>query len=177
MSFTSNISISYAKSIYELAVENKNILSWKEMMQNISYFFTKKIVQKYIYSSVFLFKELIDFFSETYFLTKYQKNFMKILYKNGHLYIFPNIYYYFEKYYINDISHIQSGTVYSTYSLKEIHIKDLEKIINKKLGISIKLINKINQKIIGGIFIQIGNKIIDISTKYKLKCLYTNLLK
>ncbi|WP_338970014.1 F0F1 ATP synthase subunit delta [Spiroplasma endosymbiont of Labia minor] len=60
------------------------------------------------------------------------------------------------------------GTVWSTIAIDDKKIKLMEQKITKQMGSEVKLINKLDESIIGGVQIIVGNKVFDGSLKGKL---------
>lgn len=68
----------------------------------------------------------------------------------------------------NDLN-IMEGTVYSVRELSELQMNRLTSSLNKKIGKKIKLTNKIDKSIIGGIKVEFPDLSVDGSIKNKLK--------
>ena len=68
------------------------------------------------------------------------------------------------------------GTVYSVRQLDEKTIKEVEKAIESQLGRLVKLENKLDEELLGGIKVVVNNNVWDGSYKTKLKDLRSGLL-
>ena len=68
------------------------------------------------------------------------------------------------------------GTVYSVRVLSSKQIKDIEKAISSQLGRDVKLENKLDAELIGGVKVVVNNNIWDGSYKSKIKDLKKDLL-
>ncbi|GGB56127.1 ATP synthase subunit delta [Lentibacillus populi] len=77
---------------------------------------------------------------------------------------------------VYDAQGIAEATVYSVQELSDAEIKELAAVFAKRLGKKeIKLENKIDPSIIGGVKLQIGNTIYDGSLHAKLKRIERNI--
>lgn len=68
------------------------------------------------------------------------------------------------------------GTVYSVRQLDEKTITEVEKAVESQLGRAVKLENKLDKELLGGIKVVVNNNVWDGSYKTKLKDLRKNLL-
>ncbi len=74
-------------------------------------------------------------------------------------------------------SGILSGKIFSPFKLDESQITKISSILSNKLNTKVILENSIDKKLIGGIAIQIGDKVIDMSFEKKLSLLKDKILK
>lgn len=78
---------------------------------------------------------------------------------------------------VNDKKTLEKGTVYSVVALSDEEIKELEAKMSKKFSRVVKLENKIDKSLMGGVFIKIGNKEIDGTVRSRINGLKKNCLK
>jgi len=69
------------------------------------------------------------------------------------------------------------GVIWSTIKLNEADIKVIETKISKKLKIKVKLVNKIDEKLIGGVQVVVAHNVFDLSIKGQLDQLKLEALK
>jgi F-type H+-transporting ATPase subunit delta len=70
---------------------------------------------------------------------------------------------------------IQEAEIISSVPLPSIFRLRITKIIGKQIGKKVKLIEKINPKILGGIVVKVGDEVVDFSLKKKVEVLRENL--
>ncbi len=70
---------------------------------------------------------------------------------------------------IDELNNSKHGIIYSVILLTTEQIKQIETKVEKMLKIKVKLINRINKNILGGIKISINNVVIDYSLKNQLQ--------
>lgn len=101
-------------------------------------------------------------------------NFLKILVDKRRIYFFTEICDEFEKMY-NDYFGILVAKIFSAYELDSSEIQSLRIKLEETTGSKINIICKIDDSLIGGIKIVIGDKIIDQTALNKLKQLGASL--
>lgn len=106
----------------------------------------------------------------------YLTNFLKVLIDRKKIQHIDEIYTRFNKL-VDDKNTLEKGTVYSVVKLSDSEIKELEAKLSKKLSRVIELENKIDESIMGGVFIKIGNKEIDGTVRSRIKGLKKELSK
>lgn len=75
---------------------------------------------------------------------------------------------------------IKIGIVYSTFALNESQMKQIEEKVSKLLNAKVRLTNKINSKLMGGLKIEVEDYLIDYSIQSKfnqLKNELTNIIR
>lgn len=65
--------------------------------------------------------------------------------------------------------------IISALELDTKFINKIKKILDKKTGLDVKIINIVDKKILGGVIIKIGDKIVDLSIKSKMEDLRSRL--
>lgn len=68
------------------------------------------------------------------------------------------------------------GQVYTAVPLSEDEIKKLEESLSVKFNKTVKLTNEVDETIVGGVKVQIGDKVYDSSVKSQLDRISSNLL-
>ncbi len=107
---------------------------------------------------------------ETLFNTKINnnlKNFLKILVEKGRISSLKSIKLTFKEL-LNDKHNIIEGTVISAIALTDEKVKELEEKLSKKYNKNVTLENKVDESILGGVLVRLGNTQIDGSVKTRL---------
>ena len=95
------------------------------------------------------------------------KNFLKILVEKGRISSLKSIELTFKEL-LNDKHNIIEGTVISAIALTERQVKELEEKLSKKYNKNVTLENEVDQSILGGVLVRLGNTQIDGSVKTRL---------
>jgi F-type H+-transporting ATPase subunit delta len=162
----------YALALFSIAKENKKLDDYKKkslllieiINQNDDYIKIMDSKNIDFNKKVKLIKEA---FSKN--LNKEFQNFLFILIKRHKFRIINTILNKLIKF-INEEKKIIEGIIYTSNKLSLEEIKKIENKISKILNKKVSLKNKLDSKIISGIKIQVGNKIIEdtISSRFKL---------
>ena len=95
------------------------------------------------------------------------KNFLKILVEKGRISSLKSIELTFKEL-LNDKHNIIEGTVISAIALTEKQVKELEEKLSKKYNKNVTLENEVDESILGGVLVRLGNTQIDGSVKTRL---------
>ena len=160
------ISNKYFYALFNFAFQKNEINNCKTELDYIKNIFQQNEKIFDILKSEFLtledkFKIIEEVFNN---FSQYIKNFLKILIKKKIIDFFPYSFNFFS--YLCDRNNLLiNGTIFSTYKLEEKKMLLIEKIIKNKIKRFkyIKLKNKIDKSLLGGIKIIIDDKIYDYS--------------
>lgn len=120
-------------------------------------------------------KEIIEkIFSET--SDRYLLNFIKLLIDKKKTRSLRDIYNRFAKM-VDEKNIIEKGMVISAVKLTDEEVRNLEEKLSKKFSRKVELENKVDESIIGGIFVKVGNREIDGTVKGRMKGLKKELSK
>ena len=95
------------------------------------------------------------------------KNFLKILVEKGRISSLKSIELTFKQL-LNEKNNVIEGTVISAIPLTNEKIKELEKTLSKKYNKNVTLENEVDESILGGVLVRLGNSQIDGSVKTRL---------
>ena len=95
------------------------------------------------------------------------KNFLKILVEKGRISSLKSIELTFKEL-LNDKHNIIESTVIKAIALTEKQVKELEEKLSKKYNKNVTLENEVDQSILGGVLVRLGNTQIDGSVKTRL---------
>lgn len=169
----------YAESLFDLAIEENKVDKYLEDI---------KLVDEVLHSD----RQIVQFFSHVLVendvkyqlleqsfgqnVDKYVLNFLKLLVQSRRIRYIDDI----VKCYI-DLSNkhlgIEEGVIYSPYEISDKQIKDIEKAISKKENKKVTLQVKIDPTLVGGIKVQISNRVYDGTIKNKVEMLKKELLR
>jgi len=100
-------------------------------------------------------------------LSKNMNNFLKIVIDKDRMSTIGNIQESYKNL-LNDKNNILEGTVITAVALNEKEIKDLEKNLSTKYNKNVTLTNVVDETILGGVLVKLGNEEIDGTVKTRL---------
>lgn len=169
----------YAEALFSLAQENNTVEEKKAEVENLLGVLEEN-------------PELLDFFRAIKITSNEKKSFIDSVFSNA--YDLDMVHFlkllidkgrisqlremlvaYIEK--ANDELGIQEAVVYSARKLKEEDLKRIRDALEVKTKKTIHLKNKIDESLIAGIKVVMGNNITDVTMKYKLEQMKQTLLK
>ena len=100
-------------------------------------------------------------------LSKNMNNFLKIVIDKDRMSAIGNIQESYKNL-LNDKNNILEGTVITAVALNEKEIKDLEKNLSTKYNKNVTLTNVVDETILGGVLVKLGNEEIDGTVKTRL---------
>ena len=166
------------KAIVELAIENNNSSTWVNNFDDAHTFLSNRDLFAFLTSpqvpQMEKFKS-IDTLMKEY--DKLFKNFIKVLISRNQINLFQNIKEDFIRQFQSStgkISAIISSAVKISDTQRKLIIENICKIFDVN---EVDVKEKIDQKILGGLIINVGDTVIDISTSNKLENLKKHLLK
>ena len=100
-------------------------------------------------------------------LSKNMNNFLKIVIDKDRMSAIRNIQETYKNL-LNDKNNILEGTVITAVALNEKEIKDLEKNLSTKYNKNVTLTNVVDETILGGVLVKLGNEEIDGTVRTRL---------
>ena len=100
-------------------------------------------------------------------LSKNMNNFLKIVIDKDRMSTIGNIQESYKNL-LNDKNNILEGTVITAVALNEKEIKDLEKNLSTKYNKNVTLTNVVDEAILGGVLVKLGNEEIDGTVRTRL---------
>lgn len=160
----------YAEALFELS-EEENITKeiYNELNNVVNIVKNNKDLDNVLKSPLVAKAEKVQLI-ETLFNTKINnnlKNFLKILVEKGRISSLKSIELTFKEL-LNDKHNIIEGTVISAIALTDEKVKELEEKLSKKYNKNVTLENKVDESILGGVLVRLGNTQIDGSVKTRL---------
>lgn len=167
----------YASALYSLSLEENQVDYYRKEIKAIKKLFleNKGIID--LFSSCFIsLKEKEDVIDKIFSNeNKYIISFIKVIVKNDRAKYFDQIFQEFI-YLANDYLNIKDGIVYSKNLLNEDNMNKIKHALELRYNCEIDLINIVDERLLGGIKVQIEDKIFDGSVKNKLEKMKENLL-
>ncbi|CAL4041922.1 F0F1 ATP synthase subunit delta [Buchnera aphidicola] len=159
----------YAKSIFELAIEEKAFYNWQKML-----FFSVQIANDEKMNSLLSGVLSARFVAHVFItlcgdqLNPKFRNLIKIMAQNKRLHLLKDVLseFIFLK---NTYNKFMEADVISSYALNECQLNRISVFLKKKFNSNINLKNSINSSIIGGFIIKVNDIVIDMSLSGRLK--------
>ncbi|WP_216782406.1 F0F1 ATP synthase subunit delta [Candidatus Profftia tarda] len=161
----------YARAAFNFAVEHQNLNSWQQML-----FFCSEVTREknvaHILARTLTTGKLSDFFIKLCGdqLDKFGHNFIKIMSEQRRLMLLPEVFRQFNilRDVFEDTIKIEVISV-STLSAKQ--ISKIKEAMERRLSSRVKINCKIDESIIAGVIIRIGDLVIDGSIRNRLQLL------
>ena len=162
----------YAKALFGLTSEGRNVDLILKELQLVSTVLESSAKARAIVDNQFVPMDVQEKFlavlEENLDLTENSKDFFKLLIKNRRLYLYDLVVKSFVRL-VRNCNNEAEAVIISVKALKDVQIKDISDILEKKYSKKIICSNKVDDNIIGGIMIKIGSHMIDCSVANKLK--------
>lgn len=172
-----SVASSYGLALFQLAKEDQQLKEYKKDLDFISESLTVDYL-KFFNQKMISEEERISLL-EKCFKENVQPmvlNFLKLLVVKGRM---TSLFEIIKEYKVlyNDALGIVEGFVFSTSSLDQNQINKIEAAVSKKEDKTVVLENKIDESLIGGIKVVVGDHVYDGSIKNKIASLQSELLK
>ena len=165
----------YALALGEIASENDSFDQWANLLNNISLIYQDSKSEALFTSNELSDKDFVSVLKDAFTnLDDLSINFLRLLKKKNRLNLLPSIASYFQEI-VDDNAGIVRGEVTAAVSIEK-DLSDIESSLSKKLNKKVILSSTIDENIIGGIKIRIGDRLFDGTVKSKLNKLKEDLL-
>lgn len=173
------ISSRYAESLFELAKEEGTIETYSKDMLKVQEVFSTDSSFVQFFSHVAIEDEIkINLLDKSFNgqVSIYVLNFLKLLVNKRRIRHILDICKHFQLL-CNDYFGIKVGKVYSAYKLSQDEMTKIENAMSLKENKKVQLKLVIDESLIGGIKVEIDNRVYDDSLSYKLESLRNELLR
>ncbi len=171
-SFSTETSERYSRALFEVATEANEIDKVEGDIKNFQILFDSSFeVKNFIKNptqSINTQNEVINILSDKLSFSKNLKNFLLLLIEKRRIFFVRKISESFLRLCSNKRGEIKASLV-SSKELSQIELEKISQDLSKSMGSSIKFDYKVDEKLIGGLKLQLGSFMIDTSIKNKLK--------
>lgn len=173
------IAKTYAKSLFDLAVDENKVATYRSDIEVVLEVFKNNPSFVSFFNHVLIedqkkYQLLDDSFKSS--IEGYVLNFLKLLVKKRRITHIKDICIAFVAQ-CNEQLGIEEGIVYSSYALSLEEIAQIESSVGQSENKKVTLKAIVDETLIGGIKVQLNNRIIDASIKNKLEALKKELMK
>jgi F-type H+-transporting ATPase subunit delta len=164
----------YAKALYSLAVEHNKTGDWVTVLENLA----KAVAVPKVAAAIDRPEQnaeakaevLLGLLPEGAFDERF-KAFLSTLAENDRLNALPEIFTQFQALYLS-ASHIQKAVIYSAFPLTEAQFSQLVLDLQAKLGSKLDAKVEVDPELIGGVKVEVGDQVLDMSVQAELQKLY-----
>jgi len=171
-SFSTETSERYSRALFEVATEANEINKVETDIKNLQILFNTSFeVKNFIKNptqSINTQNEVINILSDKLSFSKNLKNFLLLLIEKRRIFFIKKISESFLRLCSKKRGEIKASLV-SSKELSQIELEKISQDLSKSMGSSIKFDHKVDEKLIGGLKLQLGSFMIDTSIKNKLK--------
>lgn len=163
----------YAKALFGLAQEKNQIESWLSGLKELSSVVQQEKVAAFIEQPVKNTSDKVEALAGLVGLSDPNlENFVSVLAEQKCLQILPEVYAQFQDLTL-ELNHTKRTVIHSAYPLSDTQLKDLTADLQKRFGTNLEAVNKVDPELIGGVKVEIGDQVLDLSLQGKLNALYT----
>lgn len=169
----------YAEALFLVATENNTVKEKKEEAETLLHVLEVCPELSSFFHAVKITKEEKKTFIGTVFQDYFDKdtvNFLKLLIDKGRIHSLKDILKTVIQKANEDLG-IQEATVYSARKLKDEDIERIKQALEVKTKKEVVVKNHIDESLIAGIKVVVGNNVTDVTMKHKLEELKASLLK
>jgi len=166
----------YARALFNAAIENDSIEKYYSELKSISEMLKNRQIYKIITTRGIYIKQKMRLIDDI--LNGYDKeviNFIKLIISKHREHIFQEIFNEYEKLYL-DYKGIINATLISAHPLDSKTLDAIKSRLESNFKKTVNLNPTVDESILGGLKILIGNKVIDGSIKGKLETMLKNLV-
>lgn len=177
MAHFTSIARPYARAAFASALDKKNVDAWSTLLKEAAKIIKKRSMQNLLKNpcidKMVAYECLLELCKPVIF--PFGKNFLKLMAVNQRLLILPEVECLFEGYKAAQAKEITAYAI-SAVPLTKIEEQSLEKVLSKRFQSHIKLDHQVNEDLLGGLIVRVGNLVIDDSVRGKLERLRATLV-
>lgn len=163
----------YAKAAYEFASEQNAVDQWAKELTSFSQVVESKAIAQIIMSPMISQSEIVKATKKD--LDSNFANFLALLAENNRLEVLPSIVIEFQAL-KNAQSNNKAASVTLAYKADKTMLKNLKASLEKRFNCSVELDVKIDESLIGGAIVRVGDTVIDDSVSGRLEKMKSILL-
>ena len=165
----------YAKALFSLAQEKNQIESWLGELKELAAVVQDEKVIAFIEQPETGASETAETLKGIVGIKNVElANFITVLAEQKRLLVLPEIYAQYQ-----DLTLIHNNTksavIYSAYELSSQQLADVTDILTKRFNSKLDVVAKVAPELIGGIKVEVGDQVLDLSVQGKLNALYATM--
>jgi F-type H+-transporting ATPase subunit delta len=165
----------YAEALFRVA-KSGNLAAWSDLVSEMAAVAALPDVKSFAANPKLSDKQVIDTFLSLLKsnVTPEAKNFVQAVVENGRLTLLPEIGKQF-----HELKNAAEGAadleITSAYEMTDAQVKDLVATLEKKFGRKLNPTVKVDNSLIGGVRVAVGDEVLDTSVRAKLQNMYVAL--
>ncbi|HJV86690.1 MAG TPA: F0F1 ATP synthase subunit delta [Noviherbaspirillum sp.] len=165
----------YAEALFRVA-KSGNIAAWTDLVSEMAAVAALPEVKSFASNPKLSDKQVAETFLSLLKsnVTPEAKNFVAMLVENGRLTLLPEVGAQFHAL-KNAAEGAADAEITSAFELTDAQVKDLVATLEKKFGRKLNPIVKVDNSLIGGVRVAVGDEVLDTSVRAKLQQMYTAL--
>ncbi len=167
----------YARALFSLAQQHNQIKACYDELKTLSALMSDSRVSLIINEPALVRKEradtLLELMGEQQ-VDSYLRNFVYVLSENSRLMILPYVLDVYERL-MDEAADIRKAVVYSAYALTESQQQELLQTLGQHFKGQLDARIEVDPELIGGVKIEVGDQVMDLSIQAKLKQLYSTV--
>ncbi len=162
----------YAKALFGLAQEKNQTESWLGGLQQLASVVQQEKVVSLIEQPETGAVEKAAMLTELVGLQDANlKNFVSVLAEQKRLQVLPEVYAQYQDLTLA-LNHTQRAVISSAYALTDAQLADLTADLQKRFGSSLEVTSQVDPELIGGVKVEVGDQVLDLSLQGKLNALH-----
>ncbi|MCF7520599.1 F0F1 ATP synthase subunit delta [Neisseria sp. ZJ106] len=165
----------YAKALFGLAQEKDQIESWMGGLQQLASVMHDQKVVSLVEQPEVVASEKAKMLVDLVGLTDGAlTNFVTVLAEQKRLQVLPEVYAQYQDLALA-LNNTKSAVIYSAYELTEAQTAELTALLKQYFNSDLEVETEVAPELIGGIKVEVGDQVLDLSVQAKLNALYTTM--
>lgn len=162
----------YAKALFSLAQEKNQIKSWLGELSNLAAVSVQdkvvSLLEKPDTDAAEKAKGLVDLVD---LKDQNLQNFVTVLAEQKRLNLLPEVYAQFQDLSLA-LNNTKPAVIYSAFELTQAQLAELTAVLQQRFGSDLVVQTKVDSELIGGVKVEVGDQVLDLSVQGKLNALY-----
>lgn len=173
-----SVSLQYAKALFDLAQDSNKVNEYYEYLKVVNEVFKDEEILKTLLHPLVKNDNRKDILNNTFkeYVDNRFLSFLYVLVDNDRLLELENIESSY-KYYLNDANQVTDAIIFTKYEISDAELVNIKNKLENKFSKKVNIKVNIDEKLIGGIVIQIDGKVIDGSMFTQLNDIKNELKK
>ena len=165
----------YAKALFGLAQEKNQIESWLSGLKELAAVVQEKKIISLIEQPEESASEKVKMLTELVGVNDAElKNFVAVLAEQKRLLVLPEVYAQYQDLALA-LKNTKSAVIYSAFPLSADQLADLTAALKQRFNSDLEVATEVAPELIGGVKVEVGDQVLDLSVRGKLNTLYTTM--
>lgn len=165
----------YAKALFGLAQEKNQIESWLGGLKQLAAVMQDQRVLSLVEQPETAASEKSKLLADLVGLQNESlTNFVSILAEQKRLQVLPEVYAQYQDLALA-LNNTKSAVIYSAYELTDAQLAELTATLKARFNSDLEVVAKVDPELIGGVKVEVGDQVLDLSVQAKLNALYTTM--